>query len=134
MSPSSAPDLSELRVLVIDDHELVRETLVGTLENAGCEVVAAESGPDGLRAFESFQADVVITDILMPGQEGFETISVFKALSPEVRIIAMSGGGSIRRDDVLDQARSLGADEVLAKPFTRDQILGVLNEFCAAKS
>ena len=134
MSPSSAPDLSQLRVLVIDDHELVRDTLIGTLENAGCEVVGAESGPDGLRAFETFRADVVITDILMPGQEGFETISTFKTLSPDVRIIAISGGGSIRRDDVLDQARSLGADEVLAKPFTRDQILGLLNAFCAAKS
>ncbi len=134
MSPSKAADKAPLRVLVIDDHELVRDTLVGTLESAGCEVVAAESGPEGLRAFESFQADVVITDILMPGQEGFETISAFKARSPELRVIAMSGGGSIRRDDVLDMARSLGADAVLAKPFTRDQILGVLDEFRAAKA
>ncbi|MCG8356760.1 MAG: response regulator [Kiloniellales bacterium] len=118
-----------MRVLVIDDHELVRDSLSGTLESLGCEVASAEDGADGVALFQSFGADVVITDILMPEQEGLVTITELRKMSPDVRIIAMSGGGSMRQDDLLTWARSLGADEVLAKPFTRGQIAAVLEGF-----
>ncbi len=130
----TSADPTPLRVLVIDDHELVRDTLVGTLESAGYEVDSAADGEAGLEVFSRFRPDVVITDILMPQQEGLQFIGELKKLSPEVRILAISGGGSLGPNDVLLWARTLGADEVLAKPFTREQILGVLEDFGAAAS
>ena len=131
---ATSADPTPLRVLVIDDHELVRDTLVGTLESAGYEVDSAADGEAGLEVFSRFRPDVVITDILMPQQEGLQFIGELKKLSPEVRILAISGGGSLGPNDVLLWARTLGADEVLAKPFTREQILGVLEDFGAAAS
>ena len=66
--------------------------------------------------------DVLITDIFMPVQEGIETIMEFRRNFPEVKIIAISGGGSQGNRDCLTMAKELGADAALFKPFSADAL------------
>lgn len=105
------------RVLIIDDDGMVRATLRMVLEDAGYEVQEAENGRRGVELFRRSPPDVVITDIIMPEQEGIETIIELRKQSPSLPIIAISGGVHTGTLDVLAFARRLGADEILAKPF-----------------
>lgn len=114
------------RVLVIDDEELARETLTSVLEDAGYEVLSAADGEAGLALFERDGADVVVTDIIMPKKEGIETIFDLRARSPDLCIIAISGGGRIASDRFLAIARKFGADHVLSKPFRNDALIAVV--------
>ena len=106
-----------MRILVIDDDEQMRDLLQRAMQWAGFEVVAAENGRLGQQSFEAQPADLIITDLIMPDQEGLETISVLKKRYPAVKIIAISGGGRIGPEAYLPAALELGADRVFAKPF-----------------
>lgn len=118
------------RVLVIDDDEGVRLTIQYILSMAGHDVRSVCDGEQGIGAFRSFAPDVVITDLIMPGQQGIEIIAAFKKERPEIKIIAMSGGARPRPGNILQSARAAGADDILAKPFEMtlltDVVRGVL--------
>jgi len=114
------------RILVIDDEELVRYSLKRVLEGAGFDVAEAGDGDQGLKAVEAQSFDLVITDIIMPNKEGIETVIDLKRLRPDLKVVAMSGGGRTRNLDYLNVAREFGADEVLAKPFSEDELLAVV--------
>jgi CheY-like chemotaxis protein len=111
------------RILVIDDDDLVRRTLRGILERADHSVTEAADGVDGLAQATRSRPDLILTDILMPNQDGIEFIMALRQADPKVRIIAMSGGGSFLPDQLLVMAKELGADECLAKPFARAALL-----------
>lgn len=119
-------------ILVIDDDELVRETMVSILEAGGYRVIVAHEGEEGIAKIHENTVDLVITDILMPGKEGIETIAEIRRLHPELRIIAMSGGGEIGRvvgnDIFLGMAEKLGADITLTKPFRMQQITDAVKQ------
>lgn len=83
----------------------------------------AHDGQQGLSQFSKLKPDVVVTDIIMPHREGVETIMAMKAQAPEVKILAISGGGRIGSADLLNLARQLGADGVLPKPFRAAEVL-----------
>jgi CheY-like chemotaxis protein len=106
------------KVLVIDDDPFIRVALCGILRKMNCRTVVADEGVKGVALFKSEKPDVVITDLLMPYKEGFETISEIRAIDPNVRIIAMSGGGATRNMEFLRKAQHLGATRTLPKPFT----------------
>jgi DNA-binding NtrC family response regulator len=110
-------------VLVIDDDSTVREIVREILEDAAFEVVTATNGREGMRLFQSLTPALVITDIIMPEQEGIETITLMHQQRPDARILAMSGGGRIGNADVLEIAHRLGANEILAKPFDPDELV-----------
>jgi CheY-like chemotaxis protein len=114
-------------VLVIDDDEehrtLVREILV----RAGHRVEEAADGAQGLRLFGKRRPDLVVTDINMPGIDGHEVISALKVLHADVPIIAISGGGAVEKDELLLRAASLGASEVISKPFEFRQLVGAVS-------
>jgi CheY-like chemotaxis protein len=110
-------------VLIIDDDASLRDGVRRTLHQAGYEVREAGDGLQGLRSVEQSPVDVVLLDIFMPGKEGLETVREFRRVYPEIRIIAMSGGGSKGTFDVLKLAQLLGARRTLAKPFSREQLL-----------
>lgn len=114
------------RILIIDDEELIRETMKMKLEQSGHEVVEAANGVAGLRAFVDNPVDLVVTDIIMPDQEGIETIRKIRQRDPRVGIIAMSGGGRGRNLHFLDVAQKLGASAVLPKPFTGSQLVALV--------
>ena len=87
---------------------------------------AADCGDGGLRLARDFDPEIVLTDIIMPGCEGIETIMTLKARHPHMRVIAMSGGGRVGNRDYLALARDVGADAVLQKPFDADAILDMI--------
>ena len=79
--------------------------------------------------FKEAPYDVVITDILMPNKEGLETILELTELAPEVKIIALTGGGSIGLgDDLLELACDFGAKRALRKPIPMKDLLTVVAE------
>ena len=117
-----------MRVLVIDDDEQMRKLLRQVMEWAGYEVVEAEDGRAGMKMQRKLQADLVITDLIMPEQEGLETITALKNLYPAVRIIAISGGGRIGPEAYLPAAKELGADRVFSKPFDVKELAHTVKE------
>ena len=92
------------------------------LEREGHDVRDACDGAEGMRMFRADPVDVVVTDLIMPNQEGIETILALRAEFPAVRILAVSGNLIPDLGGRLSDAQLLGADASLAKPFTVDQL------------
>jgi CheY-like chemotaxis protein len=111
------------KVLVIDDEAPMREMVRTILEAARIEVIEAMDGVSGLALFREHRPPLVITDILMPNKDGIEAMREIRAVDPNVRIIAMSGGGRAKYTDFLNVAKEFGAVETLTKPFRRDELL-----------
>jgi len=111
------------KILVIDDDDMVRTTIVRVLQSQGYQVVTARDGEQGLRVHRREMPDLVITDILMPEKEGIETIMTIKKEQPNARIIAISGGGRFGDADVLEMAKQLGACHSIAKPVEPEELL-----------
>ena len=110
-------------VLIVDDQDMVRQTLRLALESEGLDVREAADGVEALRLYRTSPADVVVTDIVMPNKEGIETIFELRRSAPRVKIIAMSGRDTA---DFLDMARKLGADHVLRKPFEMRTLIALV--------
>ncbi len=118
------------RILLIDDEEQIRLTIGALLRIAGYDVVAAVDGQEGLELFRRQPFDLVITDVLMPRMDGAETIAALRRLRPGLKVIATYGGGRISGTNPVATAQRLGADRLLAKPFSAQEmnaaIAGVL--------
>jgi CheY-like chemotaxis protein len=111
------------RIVVADDNRDIRTFMTAALEGAGYEVECAEEGAQALALLRRRPAELLITDIFMPGQEGFETLTRCKAEFPQTRIIVMSAGTIPgMKHDFLASAALLGA-ATLRKPFSADQLL-----------
>ena len=127
-SPVLFRDNVTMRVLIIEDDEQMRDLLYKAMQWAGFEVSAAENGRQGQQLFEELSADLIITDLIMPEQEGLETIRILKQNDPTVKIIAISGGGRIGPEAYLPAAKELGADRVFSKPFNIKELLSSVEE------
>lgn len=104
------------------------------LQTAGFEVVTAADGRFGLELLDTTPVDAIITDILMPEQEGLETIREARQRFPHIRILAISGGGAAGGEtQLLRFAESFGADETLAKPFTGSQLVAAIRAMLAGR-
>ncbi|MBR9990875.1 MAG: response regulator [Gemmatimonadetes bacterium] len=118
-------------VLIIDDDSGIRTLVRSVLERAGHTVDEASDGAEGMMRYRVAPADLVITDVFMPGQDGIETIQQLRDEFPDVRILAISGGSAAGPRGTLTDARMLGADATLAKPFTIEEfttaVAGLLN-------
>lgn len=111
------------RVLILDDEESLRQVLCDVFQEAGYEVIPADGGESGMRLFVEAPTELVITDLIMPGKEGIETIRDIRHRSVEVKIIAISGRGGPYVKANLDRALAVGADCAIPKPFTPSDIL-----------
>ena len=109
----------ERRILVVDDDPGLLRLTSQILREAGFEVLTAENGKEAINQLESTDVDLVLTDLAMPEQDGFETIKMLRDRRPGVKIIAMSG----RFGDLLHVAKILGAEATLAKPFRPAELL-----------
>ena len=98
------------------------------LKRAGHEVVEAPDGIEGIRLYREKQPQLVITDIVMPKKEGLETILDLKREDPQVKIIAISGGGRVGPESYLDIAEGFGANRVLTKPFNNKELLEAIHD------
>ena len=116
------------RILIIDDNAPMRHMLRQALEWAGYEVVEAADGRAGVQLQHAMPADVIISDILMPEQEGLATIQELRHAFPTTKIIAISGGGHIGNCNFLTIAARLGAQRALQKPFGLQEMFNAVQE------
>ncbi len=117
-----------MRIVVIDDEvELVR-LFTTVLSEEGHEVRGAHDGRAGVQLLEQEAADLVITDLLMPGNDGLEVITAVRQRWPQTRIIAMSGGGRGSPDMYLRMAREFGVQASLTKPVGLDELIATVQQ------
>ncbi|MDA0746007.1 MAG: response regulator [bacterium] len=116
------------RVLVIDDEQPARLVMRKILEAQGHEVEEALDGDEGLRMYRLEPADLVVTDILMPGGDGLVAIHELLREFPDAKILAVSGGGESGTLNFLSQAAELGAQRTLEKPFDIREFQQVVRE------
>jgi DNA-binding response OmpR family regulator len=111
-----------MRVLVIDDEKNLADTLVWILERAGFEATSAYDGESALQRLDTFQPDVVISDVIMPGINGIEVCTRIQARFPKCHILLFSG--QTATNELLGEAREHGLTwELLAKPTDPDELL-----------
>ena len=115
-------------ILIVDDEEQMRLALRRMLEREGYSVREAENGDKAIRIHREKQADLIITDIIMPDKEGLGTIVELKSEFPDTKIFAMSGGGKNSPEQYLRMANGLGVNRVFIKPFSREDILSAVAE------
>jgi CheY-like chemotaxis protein len=111
------------KILVFDDEPSILLMLKKMLEKAGHEVDLALNGSDGIALFEKNRPDLVITDIIMPQKEGLETILELRKMYPDLKIIAISGGGRIGPDGYLPSAKIFGANMIFQKPLVQKEFM-----------
>jgi len=111
---------SHERILVVDDEEQMRDLLAKVLERKGYEVSVCGDGAEALALLEREPADLVITDVRMPGLNGMEALRAIKELNHEIVVLIMTAFGSI---DQAVQAVKEGAYDYINKPFKIDEIL-----------
>lgn len=116
------------RILIIEDDIQMRQLLTQMLQRAGYEVVEASNGREGIKLYRDDPTDLIITDIIMPEKEGIETIIELKGGFPDVRIIAISGGGRIDSKDYLEMAEGWGVECTFSKPFDRKELLAAIDQ------
>lgn len=127
MTEQKAPRVAA--VLVVDDDDAVRKVLRLMLESGGYRVLEAGDGRQALAKVRSDEIDLVMTDLVMPEQEGFETIQVIRREWPSLKVIAMSGAFG---PEFLRIAKLLGAHSTLQKPLRAEVVLRAVADALAA--
>jgi len=116
------------RILIIEDDPEVRQLLQSLLVRAGHAVIEAADGREGIHLYRTNKPDLVVTDLIMPGQEGLETIVELHREFPDQKIIAISGGSRDGKDNYLKAAQLCGADRIFRKPFDNSEFLAAVGE------
>lgn len=119
------------KILVFDDEPSILLMIKKMLEKAGHEVDIALNGREGMVLFEKNKPDLLITDIIMPEKEGLETIIELRKKYPDLKIIAISGGGRIGPDGYLPGAKLLGANAVFTKPLMQKEFMQAVADLLA---
>jgi DNA-binding response OmpR family regulator len=120
------------RILVIDDDPDLRAFLEEVLKSAGHEVILAADGREGVMRQRTSPADLVITDLYMPNQDGAETIRELRSSFPTLAIIAMSG--RVDTGTMLSIAQNVGDVGILRKPFVVDELIAAVAKALGGKS
>tara|TARA_Y100001960_G_scaffold332552_1_gene433521 strand:+ start:4934 stop:5308 length:375 start_codon:yes stop_codon:yes gene_type:complete len=118
------------KFLVIDDDALVRDSISMMLQSIDSKVDLAQDGIQGLKMFKNNNYDIIITDIIMPEKEGFETITDIKKIDERAKIIAISGGSREGMGAYLPIAEDLGAKAILYKPFNEEELIYTIERIC----
>lgn len=116
------------RILVVDDEAQIRTMLTQMLEHEGYIVHTAENGEEGLALVGRYAFDLVITDMIMPVKDGLKFIMELVRDYPDLKILAISGGGAIKAERYLTMASYLGDIATLEKPFKRDVLLDLVKK------
>jgi CheY-like chemotaxis protein len=119
------------RILIVEDEKMFREMLTVFIEREGHGVVESENGFDAMQRLEEQAFDLMIIDMVMPGQGGLETILQGKKKWPSVKILGISGAVRNTTRTILDWAKKAGADSVISKPFESDELLTAVRELLA---
>jgi CheY-like chemotaxis protein len=115
-------------ILIVEDDKSIREMLKLSLLRNNYTVLEAENGKDAIVHFKSLLTDLVVTDLIMPEEDGLKVIIKLKELKPSIKIIAISGGGKVGPASYLNLAKALGADAIYTKPFSINDLVAKIGE------
>jgi DNA-binding response OmpR family regulator len=115
-------------ILIVEDDNDLREMLKVSLMRRKYTILEASNGKEAMAKFKPALIDLVITDIIMPDEDGLKVIMKFRELKPSLKIIAISGGGKAGPANYLSMARALGADEIFPKPFSINTLIAKIDE------
>ena len=120
-------------ILIVDDESPVCMMIKDMLEPVGYEITSTQSANEAISLFESSPCDLLITDMVMPETTGIDLIMKIREKSPDVKVLAISGGGGINgRFDYLAVAELLGAKAIMKKPFNMTELREKVKEILAA--
>lgn len=116
-----------IKVMVIDDSKTIRRTAETLLKKAGCEVFCAEDGFSALAMITDHKPDIIFVDVMMPRLDGYQTCALIKHnhIFRSTPVVMLTS-----KDGLFDRARGriVGSDQYLTKPFTRDELLGAIQQ------
>lgn len=122
-----------LKIMVIDDSKTIRRTAETLLSKAGYQVFTANDGFEALAKVVDTQPDLIFMDIMMPRLDGYQTCALIKNNDAfkNTPIIMLSS-----KDGLFDRARGriVGSDQYITKPFTRDELLNVIDEYTSVEN
>jgi DNA-binding response OmpR family regulator len=110
-------------ILIVEDDKELREMLKVSLIRHKYTVIEAADGKDAISHFKPSIVDLVVTDLIMPEEDGLKVIMKLRELKPKLKIIAISGGGKAGPGSYLKLAKALGADAVFSKPFSINDLI-----------
>lgn len=113
-------------IVVADDNPVLERAFGDILEAAGYKVAVVGSGSGAIKAVVDGNVSTVLVDLFMPEMDGLETLLSVKKQSPSTSVVVMTGGGARGRLDVLEAAKAFGADGVIMKPFTAEQLVSII--------
>ncbi|MGM9992419.1 MAG: response regulator [Candidatus Bruticola sp.] len=113
------------KVFVVDDSKFMRMMLGEVITSMGCEVIEIDSGRRAVTMYEHYKPDLVTLDILMPEQDGIETLKQLFDTDPNAKVVMVTALGM---EDYIKQAMELGACGFIVKPFSAEQVETVLSE------
>lgn len=124
---TAEPNLSDLKVMVIDDSKTIRRTAESLLKKAGCQVVTATDGFEALAKIADEKPDIIFVDIMMPRLDGYQTCALIKhnQVFRKIPVVMLSS-----KDGLFDRARGriVGSDQYLTKPFTKDELISAIHQ------
>jgi CheY-like chemotaxis protein len=115
-------------ILIVEDDKELREMLKISLLRNNYSVLEAENGKDAIIHFKPLLTDLVVTDLIMPEEDGLKVVIKLKELKPSIKIIAISGGGKVGPGSYLNLAKALGADAIYSKPFSINDLVVKIEE------
>jgi twitching motility two-component system response regulator PilG len=131
---SEAPTgLQGLKVMVIDDSKTIRRTAETLLKKEGCEVITANDGFEALSKIDDHNPNIIFVDIMMPRLDGYQTCALIKHNQKfkNTPVIMLSS-----KDGLFDRARGriVGSEQYLTKPFTKEELLGAIDQHVLNKA
>ena len=115
-------------VLIVEDDKELREMISISLTRRKLTVIEAINGKEAIIHFKPSITDLVVTDLIMPEEDGLKVIMKLKELKPSLKIIAISGGGKAGPGSYLNLAKALGADAIYSKPFSINELISKIEE------
>lgn len=115
-------------ILIVEDDKELREMLKISLIRHKYTVYESENGKEAISHFKPSITDLVITDLIMPEEDGLKVIIKLRELKPGIKIIAISGGGKAGPGSYLNMAKALGANSIFSKPFSINDLLVKVEE------
>jgi CheY-like chemotaxis protein len=115
-------------VLIVEDDKELREMLKMMLLRKNFTVLEAENGKAAITHFKPTLTDVVVTDLIMPEEDGLKVVIKLRELKPSIKIIAISGGGKVGPGSYLNLAKALGADAIYSKPFSLNDLVSKIEQ------
>ena len=111
--------LKEMKILLIDDDEWIRDSLSIFFEGEGCHLVALESAEEALGVLDGQSYNIIIADYRLPGMDGLAFFKHIQESQPGILKILIT---AYKSDDVVSQALEIGVDDLIEKPFTTKTI------------